>query len=129
MHETGMCDEIVQAVLRRAEGRQVAAVRVRAAFAGHRPDPAVVEQGFRVAAAGTPAEDARIELVTEPPAVSCRDCGARTSAADALALVACPRCGGVDVEIAGDTGAVIESITYQPDVRTSEASEASEVRT
>ncbi|MGI5268003.1 hydrogenase maturation nickel metallochaperone HypA [Nonomuraea sp. CA-218870] len=123
MHETSMCDEIVEAVLRRAEGRQVAAARVRAAFAGHRPDPAVVEQGLRVAAAGTPAQGARIELVTEPPAVSCRDCGARTPAADALALVACPRCGGVDVEIAGDTGVVIESITYQPDVLTTEASE------
>lgn len=120
MHETGMCDEIVRAVLSRAEGRQVAAVRVRAAHAGHRADPEVVEQGFRVAAAGTPAEGARLDLVTEPPAVSCRDCGARTPATDALALVACPRCGGVDVELAGDTGVVVESITYQQD--------ASEVR-
>ncbi|GAA3119314.1 MULTISPECIES: hydrogenase maturation nickel metallochaperone HypA [Nonomuraea] len=115
MHETGMCDEIVEAVLREAEGRQVAAVRVRAPFAGHRPDPAVVEQGFRVAAAGTPAEDARVELVAEPPAVSCGGCGARTPATDALALVACPRCGGVDVELAPDTGVVVESITYQQD--------------
>ncbi|MFG1948179.1 hydrogenase/urease maturation nickel metallochaperone HypA [Nonomuraea sp. NPDC048826] len=120
MHETGMCDEIVEAVLRRAGGRRVAAVRVRAAFAGHEADPAVVEQGFRVAAAGTPAQDARMELVTEPPAVSCRDCGARTPATDALALVACPPCGGVDVEVSGDTGVVVESITYEPDVLTSE---------
>ncbi|MFG1697647.1 hydrogenase/urease maturation nickel metallochaperone HypA [Nonomuraea sp. NPDC049309] len=120
MHETGMCDEIVQALLRRAEGRRVAAARVRVSFAGHRADPEVVEQGFRVAAAGTPAEDARIELITEPPAVSCGGCGARTPATDALALVACPRCGGVDVELAADTGVVVESITYQQD--------ASEVR-
>jgi len=120
MHETGLCDEIVRAVLRRAGKRRGAAVRVRATFAGHEADPEVVEQGFRVAAAGTPAQDARVELVTEPPAVSCRGCGAKTPAADALALVACPRCGGVDVELSGDTEVVVESISYQPDALTSE---------
>ncbi|GAA4536337.1 MULTISPECIES: hydrogenase/urease maturation nickel metallochaperone HypA [Nonomuraea] len=120
MHETGMCDEIVRAVLLRAEGRRVAAVRVRAAVTGHAVDPAVVDQGFRVAAAGTAAEDAQLELVAAPPTMSCHDCGARTPAASALVLVACPRCGGVDVEVAGDTGVVVESITYQSDVLTSE---------
>lgn len=116
MHEMGVCDAIVDAALCRARGRRVTGMRVR--VYGHPVDPDVIDQGFRLAAAGTVAEGASIRLVMRPPAVRCRDCGGLTEAADALSLVACPRCGGVDVEAAGDEEVVLESIAFAaPDGR------------
>lgn len=113
MHELGLCQGILEAALRRADGRAVRAVRVR--VGGHPVDPAVIDQGFRLAALGTVAEQARLELVQEPSLARCRDCGA-TAPADGLALASCRACGGVDVEVIGDETAVLESITFdRPD--------------
>lgn len=110
MHEMGVCDAIVDAAVRRAGGRRVSSVRVR--VAGHPIDPDVLDQGFRLASAGTAVEGASVELVTSPPRVRCRDCGGDTEAADALCLAACPRCGGVDVEASGGEEVVVEAIAF-----------------
>ncbi|GAA0403383.1 hypothetical protein Acor_33370 [Acrocarpospora corrugata] len=114
MHETGLSDAIVQAVLDRADGRKVTAVRVRVGghIGGHEVDPHVIDQGFRVAAAGTPAQDADVEVVIEPLAVRCRDCGVQGAALDAPALAACPCCGGVDIEVVGGADVQLEEITF-----------------
>jgi hydrogenase nickel incorporation protein HypA/HybF len=114
MHETGLCDAIVQAVLHQAEGRRVTTVRVRVGghVGGHEIDPAVIDQGFRVAASGTPAQDADVEVVIEPLSVRCRGCGGQGAATDALSLVACPRCGGVDIEVTGGAEVELEAITF-----------------
>lgn len=109
MHEWGLCDAIAEAVLERADGRRVRGVRVR--ISGHPVDPAVIDQGYRLATAGTPAADALLDVVQEPGTVRCRACGASTPADDAMHLVACPRCGGLDIEVAAGSGAVLESIT------------------
>lgn len=109
MHEIGLCEAIVEVTLRQAGGRPVTSVRVRAG--GHPVDPVVLDQGFRLAAAGTPAADAVVELVVEPPSVRCRRCGAEAPAVNALDLAACFRCGGVDVEVTGTDEVVLESIT------------------
>ncbi len=111
MHEMGLCQAIVEAAVRRANGRRVTSVRVR--VGGHPVDPEVIGQGFRLAAAGTVAEDAALDLVMEPLLVACRGCGTETAAADALALAACPRCGGFDVQAAGRDGTTLESITVE----------------
>lgn len=113
MHELGLCDGIVEAVLRRAAGRRVSAARVR--IGGHPVDPEVMEQGFALAAMGTPAEGAALDVVSEPSTVHCRGCGSRAPVADHLALVACRACGGVDVEVVGSDEAVLESITLAAD--------------
>lgn len=117
MHESGLCDAILAAALRRANGRPVRKIRVR--VAGHPVDPGVINQGFQMAAAGTAAAGATVELVAEPVLVRCRDCGAQTPAQHAALLVACPACGGVDVHVGGPQGAggdgydaVLESITF-----------------
>ncbi|WP_235018030.1 hydrogenase maturation nickel metallochaperone HypA/HybF [Thermomonospora echinospora] len=104
----GLCEAIVDATLRRAGGRRVSAVRVRAT--GHPVDPGVVEQGFRLAAAGTVAEGAALDLVVEPPAVRCRSCDETSPVTTATALAACPRCGGLDVTVPAGDGLVVESI-------------------
>lgn len=114
MHELGMCEGIVEAVVRRAGDRPVRAVRVR--VGGHPVDPDVIEQGVRVAAMGTVAEGADIDLMLEPLRVRCRRCREETPVNSAMALAACPACGAVDVEVAGHEDVVLESITVDAPV-------------
>lgn len=109
MHETGLSEAIVAAAVRRAAGRRVTGLRVR--IGGHPVDPAVVTQGIQLAAAGTVAADTAVDLVLEPMTVACHDCGRSGPVEDHLAMVACPRCGGVDIDVTGDDDVVLESIT------------------
>lgn len=105
----GLCDAMVQATLRRANGRRVHGVRVR--VGGHLVDREVIAQGFRLAASGTVAEDAEVDLVLDPMTLECASCGRRAPVNDHLAMVACPGCGGLDITLSGMEGAVLESIT------------------
>ncbi|ROO84652.1 hydrogenase-3 nickel incorporation protein HypA [Actinocorallia herbida] len=109
MHELGLCDAIVAAALKRAGDRRVRAVRVR--VTGHPVDPAVIEQGFRLAAEGTLAADAEVDLVQDQAEVRCRTCGETGRADGALGLTTCMTCGGLDVEVTGEEEAFLESIT------------------
>ncbi|GAA2453796.1 hypothetical protein GCM10010191_85680 [Actinomadura vinacea] len=104
-----MCEAIVEAALQRAGGRPVRAIRVR--IGGHPVDPGVIEQGVRMAAAGTAVEGAGVDLVLEPLSVRCGDCGRETAVTSAMVLAACPACGAVDVESTGRDDVVLESIT------------------
>ena len=108
MHESGLCEALVEATLRRAQGRRVSAVRVR--IGGHPVDPAVIDQGFQVAALGTLAEGASVDVVVDPMTVRCNGCGQASPVTDAMSLAACPRCGGIDVEVDGHEDATLESI-------------------
>jgi hydrogenase nickel incorporation protein HypA/HybF len=109
MHEMGMCEAIVEAAVRRARGRPVRGMRVR--VGGHPVNLDVIEQGVRLAAAGTVAEGAGLDLVLEPLAVRCGACGEESPVTSAVALAACPRCGAVDVRGVGREDVVLESIT------------------
>jgi hydrogenase nickel incorporation protein HypA/HybF len=42
---------------------------------------------------------------------SCRDCGRTGPIEDHLGMVACSRCGGIDVDITGTDDVRLESIT------------------
>jgi len=112
VHELGLCEGIVAAATRRAAGRQVRSLRVR--LGGHPVDPGVIRQGVEVAAVGTVVEGAVLDLVVEPLAARCRDCGHEAPAMSAAAMSACGRCGGVDVEVTGSEQAVLESISVAP---------------
>jgi hydrogenase nickel incorporation protein HypA/HybF len=113
VHELGLCEAIVAATVRRAAGRRVTAVRVR--IGGHPVDPEVVTQGIRLAATGTVAEDVTVDLVLEPMRLTCRECGRIGPIEDHLAMVACTRCGGVDVDVDGTDDVRLESITVNAD--------------
>ena len=115
MHELGLCEGIVEAAARRAGDRQVRGLRVR--IGGHRVDPGVIRQGVEMAAAGTVVAGAALDLVLEPLAAHCRDCGHDTPAdvaAVAAATSVCPRCGGVDIEMTGSEQVILESISVAP---------------
>jgi len=119
VHETGLSEAIVQAAVRRAAGRRLTAMRVR--IGGHAMDPAVVTQGVQVAAAGTVAEEATVDLVLEPMSMRCHGCGRAGPVEDHLGMVACTGCGGVDIEVTGGDEVVLESITVDGRERESSA--------
>jgi hydrogenase nickel incorporation protein HypA/HybF len=102
-----MCEAILDAVERRAAGRQVTRVRVRVG-ALHRVVEPAFGQAFSLVSEGTVAAGAAVDLVVVPAAVSCADCGHRAEAADVLAV--CAACGGTDLEVAGGDELVLESI-------------------
>lgn len=110
MHELGLCEDILRAVLRRADGRRVRAVKVR--VGGHPVDPDVIETNVQVAAMGSPAEGVHVEVVSVPSTLRCQSCGHVADTSDAMATVACRACGGVDIAYDSEEHEVVlESIT------------------
>jgi hydrogenase nickel incorporation protein HypA/HybF len=112
VHELGLCDGVVEAICRRADGRPVSWARVR--IGGHAVDPEVIAQGVAVAAAGTEAQGLTLEVVVDPARAHCRSCGVEEPVGDAVALAACRHCGGIDVELTGSEHAVLEAVGYRP---------------
>jgi hydrogenase nickel incorporation protein HypA/HybF len=110
MHELGLCASIVDAIETRAGERPVAKVRVRVGRL-HHVHPEAFDQSFAIAAMGTVAEDAATELVLLPVAARCASCSARWNSDEIPA--ACPKCGGVEVELVGGDELVLESIEYR----------------
>ena len=107
MHELGLCQGIVDAVERRAAGRRVTGVKVRVG-ALHRVVEPALDQAFSLAAAGTVAEGAEVEMVLVPVRLDCRACGHQAASDDPLR--ACQNCGGIDLDMVGGDELVLESI-------------------
>ena len=110
MHEIGYCESLLPAVEKRAQGRPVASIGVRAGVS-HRLVPDVFQQAFDMVATGGVAEGATTELVQVPVRVTCRDCGEKAEVEDALA--ACPSCGSDDLTREGGDEFVLEWLRYR----------------
>jgi len=109
MHEFGLCEGILDAVLARAAGRPVTRARVQIG-ALHRVDPAALEQAFEMVAAGTVAENAAVDLVVVPVRVSCASCGWQAESEEPYAV--CETCSGTDVAIEGGDELLLESVSF-----------------
>lgn len=109
MHELGMCQGLVEAVERRADGRRVARVGVRAGTL-LRVAPAALEQSFQLVAAGGVADGAGVELVVVPVEGRCRDCGDAFSSDDPTP--ACPACGSLATDAEGGEELMLEWVAY-----------------
>ncbi|MCO5968519.1 hydrogenase maturation nickel metallochaperone HypA/HybF [Actinoallomurus soli] len=107
MHEFGMAEAILAAVEQCADGRSVRRARVRAGVL-LRIGEAALGRAFELAADGTVAEGARLEVVVDPVRLTCGRCD-RTTTSDGLMAV-CPVCGGTDLAIEGGDELVLESI-------------------
>jgi hydrogenase nickel incorporation protein HypA/HybF len=107
VHEYGLCEGIVDAVLTRAAGRPVTGVRVRIG-ALHRVAEPALDQAFELLTAGTVAEHATVDMVVVPVRATCGWCGWTSESHDAYAV--CGACGGTDVAIEGGDELVLESI-------------------
>ncbi|MBB2910946.1 hydrogenase nickel incorporation protein HypA/HybF [Streptosporangium becharense] len=107
MHEFGIAEAILAAVEKRADGRRVRRVRVRAGALLRVTEP-MINQAFSMVADGSVADGARVELVVVPVTLTCRSCGRSTASADPFAV--CPGCGGTDIDTEGGGDLVLESI-------------------
>lgn len=109
MHEFGLCEGVLDAVQKRAAGRQVAGIRVRCGVR-HAVDPASMAQAFEMVAVGTEADGAAVEVVTVPATVTCHSCGTVSEVSDPLPV--CPRCGSADADVSGGDELTLESVSY-----------------
>ncbi|HEV8713765.1 MAG TPA: hydrogenase maturation nickel metallochaperone HypA [Candidatus Binatia bacterium] len=110
MHEWGFCEGILEAVQRRAAGRRAKRVKLRVGVL-HRLDQAALQQAFSLAASGSEAEDAIVDLVFIPARWRCRVCEGESEAVDII--VVCPSCGGTEVEVSGGDELILESVEYE----------------
>jgi hydrogenase nickel incorporation protein HypA/HybF len=109
MHELGLAEGVLEAVRRRAGGRPVRRVRLRAGIR-HGVDPDSMAQAFHIVATGTEADGASLDLVLLPVQLTCRSCGFAADTLDLLAV--CPQCHGAEVDLAGGDELVLESLVY-----------------
>ena len=107
MHEYGLCEGIVDAVLKRAAGRPVTRVKVRIG-ALHRVAEPALDQAFELLTAGTVAEHAAVDMVVVPVRATCGLCGWTGESDDVYAV--CPACAGTEVAVEGGDELVLESI-------------------
>lgn len=95
MHELAITESLIDAVCKAATGRRVTCVRVEAgALTGVLPD--AMEFCFGLAAEGTLAEGAELDLRLIPGTGACRTCGSDIDFDDFILL--CP-CGSADVSV------------------------------
>jgi hydrogenase nickel incorporation protein HypA/HybF len=107
VHELSIAAAILEITTRNAGDSRVTAVRVRV---GHLRQvvPSALEFAFELCAHGTPAEGAVLELEEVPAAVACRACG---EAAELEGFpLACPACGGLEVDVIGGEELLVESL-------------------
>jgi hydrogenase nickel incorporation protein HypA/HybF len=110
VHELGICEDVLRAVERRADGRRVAAIGVRTGVL-LRVVPDAFRQSFELVAAGGIAADADVELTVVPVTVTCSACGSIAESDDAVPV--CPSCGGGDVATSGGDELVLEWLRYR----------------
>jgi hydrogenase nickel incorporation protein HypA/HybF len=109
MDELDLAEAIVDEALRRAEGRRVTRIMVR--VGRHSVDKDVVTMGISLAAVGTDAEGAQVELIGQPMSMRCAECGHAVVVDDTVDLVACANCGCFDIDIIGSETLALEAIT------------------
>ena len=118
MHEFGLCEDILGAVERRADGRRVTGVRVRVG-AQHRVSEPALAQAFSMVAQGSVADGAALDVVPVPAHVRCRCCEAEADATNTFER--CSACGATDLEVWGGDELLLESLVLsaiEPDAVT-----------
>lgn len=102
MHELAITQSVVDTVCEHAAGTRVHSVTVEVgALCAVVPD--AMQFCFELAAEGTVAEGARLEIHIVPGTARCRSCGVEFGLADLILL--CP-CGSADVEVRPDRNSV-----------------------
>ncbi len=101
MHELSLCMDLIRVIedqARRQPFRRVRVVRLAVgALAGVEVE--ALRFGFAVAARGTLAEDAVLEIEQPPGQAACLDCGAVVEVRDREDP--CPHCGGYFLRVRG----------------------------
>jgi hydrogenase nickel incorporation protein HypA/HybF len=118
MHELSVCLSLLDQV--RSIAREHGATRVERILLRIGPlsgvEPPLLENAYPLAAAGTLAEEAVLEIETAPVIVRCRECGAESETAPNRLV--CGRCGGFRTDlVSGDEMLLINLELSVPDDR------------
>jgi hydrogenase nickel incorporation protein HypA/HybF len=110
MHELAIAESVLDIVNRHARGRRVTKVELRV---GHLRQvvPSALSFAFELAAAGSVAEGAELELAQVPAAGVCRRCDAATGLPGFP--LRCERCGAFDVEVTRGEELLVESLELE----------------
>jgi hydrogenase nickel incorporation protein HypA/HybF len=110
VHEIGICESVLAAVERRAEGRPVDGFTVRVGTL-LRVAPEAFAQSFELVAAGSIADGAEPELEFVPVSCACEQCGRTFDSEDPMPI--CPACDSVRVTRSGGDDLVLTAIRYR----------------
>jgi hydrogenase nickel incorporation protein HypA/HybF len=107
MHEMAIAQTVLAIACSHADGRRVERVELRV---GHLRQvvPAALTFAFELAAVGTAAEGARLEIEHVPARCRCRGCGDESE--PRWFPLACERCGALDVEVVAGDELLVESL-------------------
>jgi hydrogenase nickel incorporation protein HypA/HybF len=107
MHEVSFAGAIVAVAERHADGRRVAQVDVKVGRL-RQVVPDALRFAFELVAAGTPVEGAELVVDEVPVTIACRTCAAESRLSEFP--FACPRCGGVDVDVLSGDELLVDSL-------------------
>lgn len=100
MHEYGIAEEVVNALLRYSEAHGGA--RPTTAWVGlgalSGMDPESLEEVFPIAAKGTSVENVRLVVRVEPVECRCRNCRSTIRLHERVDLLFCETCGSTELE-------------------------------
>ena len=108
VHELSICGSIADIVTRRAAGRTVRAINVRAGQL-RQIVPDTLVYCWELVSADTPLAGSRICVETVPARIRCRSCDQVTDVG-AVPVFACAGCGGFDVEVVSGEEFLITSL-------------------
>jgi hydrogenase nickel incorporation protein HypA/HybF len=112
MHEVAAMQGVVSTILeamRQAGGSRITQVQLKLGASGHLTEEAA-RQHFAVLAAGTPAQDAALEITWLAAAYQCFSCLHRFERCEPTAQVTCPRCGAVALEVGHQNVCAVSAI-------------------
>lgn len=115
MHELSIATELVDAAVREAAKHGARRIESLVCRVGMMQQivPSILAEAFQIAAAGSPAEGATLEIQTIAPHVLCRSCGADSEQTEWS--FACPKCGSSDVRTEGGDELILASISLELD--------------
>jgi hydrogenase nickel incorporation protein HypA/HybF len=113
MHEFAVATELVEAALREAQHRNARRIeRLECRVGAMRQiAPEMLVDAFALAAAGTMAEGAVLDVKTIAPIVICRSCGDRREQREWA--YRCPACGSPDIRLEGGDELLLASVTLE----------------
>jgi len=115
MHELTIAMELVAAAVREAQKHNARRVQALVCRVGLMQQivPDMLTEAFALAAAGTPAEGAAVEIKTILPRGLCRACGAEAEQSEWT--YRCPECGSNDLRVTGGDDLVLASVVLELD--------------
>jgi hydrogenase nickel incorporation protein HypA/HybF len=115
MHELTIATELVAAAIREAQKHNARRVQSLLCHVGTMQQivPTMLTEAFALAAAGTLAEGASVEIRSILPRGLCRACGAEADQPEWTYI--CPRCGSHDLRVSGGEELVLASLVLELD--------------